>query len=270
MRIPRIHVLRPALLAVLIALLAACATLPGARSGAFVDRELSIDGATHRYQVFVPAAPGRGGAPRPVVLFLHGSGERGNDGALPVSVGLGAYVRAHAATFPAIVVFPQVAADQEWGQNASLAMAALDAASAEFDGDASRTYLTGMSMGGYGTWELALRHPRRFAALVPVCGGITAPAGRPQLRVAAAGDVPDPYAETARRLRTVPTWIFHGGRDDVVPPQQSRRMAAALADAGAADSRYTEFADIGHASWDAAYADQAMWAWLFSQRLRTD
>ncbi|HST43994.1 MAG TPA: prolyl oligopeptidase family serine peptidase [Luteimonas sp.] len=270
----RIDPLRPALLGVLLALLAACTTLPRPALGTFVDRTVSVDGAAHRYRVFVPAgpadaAPGSDRA-RPVVLFLHGSGERGADGAAPASVGLGPYLRAHAATFPALVVFPQVPADQEWAQNAAVAMAALDAATAEFGGDAARTYLTGISMGGYGTWELALRHPGRFAALVPVCGGITAPPGRPQLRVAAADTASDPFAETARRLRTVPTWIFHGGRDDVVPPEQSRRMAAALAAAGAGDSHYSEFAGVGHASWDAAYAHAPMWDWLLAHRLGDD
>ena len=93
----------------------------------------------------------------PVILFLHGSGERGNDNLKQVGAGLGPYVRSHASDFPAIVVFPQVPEDGEWaGPNALVAFAALDAATREFHGDPHRTYLTGMSMGGYGTWELAL------------------------------------------------------------------------------------------------------------------
>src|SRR3546814_5591067 len=92
---------------------------------------------------------------------------------MPTLAGLGPHVRANAGSCPAVVVFPQVPENGEWqGANAGVAFAALDAATAEFNGDRDRTYLTGMSMGGYGTWELALAQPERFAALVPVCGAV--------------------------------------------------------------------------------------------------
>jgi predicted peptidase len=124
-----------------------------------------------------------------------------------------------------------------------------------------------MSMGGYGTWEFALREPHRFAALVPVCGGIEGPERRPTLQVTPVAGATDPFAETARRLRDVPVWIFHGARDDVVPPEQSQRMAAALQAAGAARVRYTEFPDANHNSWDPAYSQTPeLWPWLFAQR----
>lgn len=258
-------------------LIAACASRPAgttsvpptsdpAAGGGFVARSVSVDGVDHRYQVFVPAT--RGAGPLPTLLFLHGSGERGGDGARQLAVGLGPHLRVHADRFPMLVVLPQAPDGGEWSDAAGIAMAALDAAQAEFDGDTARTSLTGISMGGYGTWELALRHPGRFAALVPVCGGITAPAHRPTLRVEAVADAPDPFAAAAARLQAVPAWIFHGARDDVVLPEQSRRMAAALRDAGAADLQYTEFPDANHNSWDAAYAHAPMWTWLQEQRLR--
>ncbi|WP_159681586.1 prolyl oligopeptidase family serine peptidase [Luteimonas sp. 9C] len=239
----------------------------GAGPGRFVRRELDANGRRVAYQVFVPAA--QLPRPVPVVLFLHGSGERGDDGEKQIHAGLGPYVRAHAADFPALVVFPQSPEGESWeGDTATMALATLDAATAEFDGDRSRTSLTGMSRGGYGTWSLALREPTRFAALVPVCGGITAPGSRPDLDtlyVESTQPAADPYAETARRLRAIPSWIFHGALDDVVPPEQSRRMHAALRDAGA-DVRYTEFPDANHNSWDAAYRTEALWPWLFAQR----
>lgn len=271
---PEATMLRPTRLllslAALLAVLAACRSAPpastGAGGGQFVEREVQVAGAAHRYQVFVPAATRAGRAP--VILFLHGSGERGDDNRRQVEVGLGPRVRDRARDFPAIVVFPQAPDGTEWSDNVAVVLAQLEAATVEFDGDRDRTYLTGLSMGGYGTWDLALREPTRFAALVPVCGGLSGGTRRPSLTVQSVAGEPDPFAAAAQRLRAVPTWIFHGARDDVVPPEQSRRMAAALRAAGAVDARYTEFADANHNSWDPGYATDALWTWLFAQQRR--
>ncbi|WP_454832002.1 carboxylesterase family protein [Pseudoxanthomonas wuyuanensis] len=248
--------------------LSACQSMPSAATGVFVKRELSLDGITYRYQVFVPASRFRK-EKAPVVLFLHGSGERGSDGEKQLLAGLGPYLQTHADSFPAIVVFPQSPEDSSWdGAVAQMALATLEAASAEFGGDPQRTYATGMSRGGYGTWELALLQPQRFAALVPICGGITAPGTRPDLdtlMVAGTAGNDDPFAAAAQRLRGIPAWIFHGGKDDVVPPAQSRRMYAALKAEGA-NVQYTEFPDASHNAWDATYQSEAMWRWLFAQR----
>jgi len=262
------HLLHGALALLSVTLLAACSVLPARpETGGFVERRLDAGEGGRRYQVFVPSRHAGGGRP-PVVLFLHGSGERGDDGDAPTRAGLGPYLRAHADDFPAIVVFPQVPEGGEWtGDSVAMAFAALDAATAEFDGDRSRTYLTGMSMGGYGTWELALAQPRRFAALVPVCGAVRAPARRPSMRVTAVADEADPFAAVAARLHPVPTWIFHGAVDDVVPPGEDRLLAAAFRAAGATDLRHTEFPGVGHDSWVATYAHQPMWDWLFAQRV---
>ncbi len=249
----------------LIAPLAACADDPAPDRGRFLERAVEVGGQRHAYRVFVPARSAGGERP-PVILFLHGSGERGSDGDKPTQVGLGPHVRRHADDFPAIVVFPQAPANTEWSDSAAIAWAALEAATAEFDGDRDRTYLTGISMGGYGTWELALAQPRRFAAIAPVCGGLDAPPQRPSLQVEAVAGEADPYAAAAQRLRDVPTWIFHGALDDLVLPEQSRRMAAALEAADAADARYTEFPDANHNSWDPAYATPELWQWMFAQR----
>lgn len=255
-----------ALAAVLLmaAMLAACTSTPQrAARGEFVERELTLDGRTHRYQVFVPAAAA--GDRPPVILFLHGSGERGDDNRSQLAVGLGPHVRAHAADFPAIVVFPQAPAETEWNQVTDVVLAQLDAATREFGGDPHRTYLTGLSMGGYGVWELALRQGYRFAALVPVCGGLLHPR-RPSMAVTGLEDEADPYAAVAQRLRTTPVWIFHGARDASVPVDYSRRLHAALQAADARDARYTEFPEADHNSWDPAYATPALWDWLFAQR----
>lgn len=267
MRLARL--LRSAFALLLVSSLAACAGMPPRpATGVFVERTLGPGDGGRRYQVFVPSRDAGGRHP-PVVLFLHGSGERGSDGDKPTRSGLGPYVRAHADGFPAIVVFPQVPDGEEWtGDSVAMAFAALDAATAEFGGDRARTYLTGMSMGGYGTWELALAEPGRFAALVPVCGAVRAPASRPTMRVTQVAAELDPFVAVATRLREVPTWIFHGTDDDVVPPAEARLLAAALQAAGAGDARYTEFPGVGHNSWDATYAHQPMWDWLFAQRRR--
>lgn len=240
-----------------------------ATSGRFVERSVAIDGAPRRYQVFVPAAAASGAPAQalPVVLFLHGSGERGSDGAAQTTAGLGPYVRAHAADFPAIVVFPQVPDGEEWsGPSRRTAFAALDAAMREFHGDPDRVYLTGISMGGYGVWELALEAPSRFAALVPVCGAVKALSDERALYVTEVANDPDPYRAIAGRLRDTPVWIFHGGRDDVVPPRDDRLLAAAFRAAGAKDARYTELPDANHNSWDETYRTAAMWDWLFAQK----
>lgn len=245
--------------------LAGCMSTPLPARGGFVERSIDVGGVAHRYQVFVPSRAAGGDDP-PVILFLHGSGERGGDNRKQVEVGIGSYVREHMEDFPAIVVFPQAPEGSEWNQVADMAFAQLDAATAEFGGDRDRTYLTGLSMGGFGTWDYALRAPGRFAALVPVCGGLVAP-HRPSMNVAGVSDASDPYAAAARVLKGTPAWIFHGAKDDVVPPEFSRRMHAALRAAGAQDARYTEFADANHNSWDPAYLETPeLWTWLFAQR----
>jgi predicted peptidase len=245
--------------------LAGCQTMGNGRGGEFVKRTVVVQGETHRYQVFVPKRR-TAGERTPVVLFLHGSGERGSDGDKQLLAGLGPYVKARANDFPAIVVFPQVPEEEEWmGKNVDMALAALDAATREFDGDPKRTYLTGLSMGGYGTWETAIKAPARFAALVPICGGLLAPNDYRALYVSEVVGADDPYAALAARMKHLPIWIFHGGKDDVVLPGDDRKTFAALK-AAAADVQYTEFPDAGHNSWDATYNHQPMWSWLFAQR----
>jgi predicted peptidase len=247
--------------------LGACSTQPQRpATGAFVKRALTHDGATYRYQVFVPSQRA-GGMHPPLILFLHGTGERGSDGVKPTQAGIGPYLRQHLTDFPAIVVFAQAPDGRDWnGLAADIALAELDAASKEFNGDHNRTYLTGLSMGGYGVWELALMQPQRFAALVPICGALRAPSDELDLFVTQLAGEADPYAALARRLKGVPTWIFHGAKDDLVLPHDDRLTYAALQAAGG-DVRYTEFPDANHNAWDPAYATPELWQWLFAQHL---
>src|SRR5260370_21155351 len=123
-----------------------------------------------------------------VIVFLHGGGERGEDGLLQTDVGLGHAIREHAANFPFIVVMPQCRKDKLWTQPdmQAQALAALDQSSREFHADRNRVYLTGLSMGGYGTWDLAVKYPKRFAAYLVICGGLRGPHRFPALPVSPA------------------------------------------------------------------------------------
>jgi len=237
----------------------------------FLDRVVTVGGHTYRYQVFVPAAYGDSLAYRwPVILFLHGAGERGTDGLRQTQVGLGSAMRRDPGRFPAIAVFPQAPPDSLWvGIPAQMAMAALEHTLNEFRTAADRVYLTGLSMGGNGAWYLAYRYPDRFAAVVPICGWIT-PLASGFDRGFAPVVPPDsgpPLESLARRLRRLPIWLIHGEADPVIPVAESRRAAAALQSAGAT-VRYTELLGTDHNAWDAAYGSAQVTTWLFAQSRR--
>jgi predicted peptidase len=234
----------------------------------FLARTFTEGGTTYRYQIFVPADYDRRRR-WPVILFLHGAAERGSDGLLQMELGLGPVVRRNATHFPAIVVFPQAPKRHIWiGGTARLAIRALDETMRDFSGDPNRVYLTGLSMGGYGTWQLALEHPERFAAIVPVAGGIRSPWLVPELRVTGIPAGLDPYAYTAERLRHVPAWLFHRVRDPIIPVNESRHMVVALRRVNA-PVRYTEYRGFGHDVWARTYSNPDLWSWLFAQRRST-
>jgi predicted peptidase len=232
----------------------------------FLNRTVRVNGNDYPYAVYVPRGFDRA-RKWPVILFLHGSGERGSDGLRPSQVGLGAAIRFDPSGVPAIVVFPHAPLDTRWiGEPADAAIAALDRSIEELNGDRERTYLTGLSMGGYGAIHLALAEPRRFAALVIVCGGLlphptTTAVQRSPLIPAGA----DPYAFVAQSLRSVPIWLFHGAADPVIPIDEARHLDEELKKAGAT-VRYTEYPEVGHNAWDRAYGEAGMWSWLFAQR----
>lgn len=198
----------------------------------------------------------------PVVLFLHGAGERGSDNEKQMKVGLGPI----ASKIPAIIVFPQAPEDSRWiGEPADAAVRALDEAIAKYNGDPDRVYLTGLSMGGYGTWHIAMAHPDKFAALVVVCGGLMPHPTTTSVRESPFLEgKPAPYRFVAAKLKHIPIWIFHGAKDPVIPVEESRRMADELKAAGA-DVRYTEYPDAGHNAWDPAYNDPELWQWLLTR-----
>lgn len=179
----------------------------------------------------------------PLLVFLHGAGERGADLA---RVGIHGPLkeRREGRDLPFVVVAPQVPTGRRW--TVGRVAAALDAALAHYRIDASRVYLTGLSMGGFGTWEAITQMPDRFAAAVAICGG-----GLP-LGI-------EPAA-------SVPVWAFHGAMDTVVPIAQSVGMVRALREAGG-DVRFTVYPDAGHDAWSETYANPEVYDWLLSHRL---
>jgi predicted peptidase len=237
----------------------------------FLDRIISLQGVTYKYQVFVPDD----WTPRqkwPVILALHGAGERGDDGLLQTDVGIGTALRTSRGAIRAIVVMPQCPKTLWWilPPMDDLAMATLGEATKEFHGDSNHTYLTGLSMGGFGAWYLAEKYPGRFAALVVICGGIRPPIAAqnayPDLARLTPPDIPKSYSAAAARVGKTPVWIFHGADDDIVPVSESQRMVAAMKQIGA-EVRYTEYPGVGHASWNKAYDEPKLFPWLFSKSL---
>lgn len=250
-----------------IALLVSCKTTPDMKPTGFIDRTVTIGSTSYPYVIYVPRdwTPDR---KWPVVLFLHGAGERGSDGRRQMQIGASAAIRATPERVPALVVLPQAPPDTQWiGAPADAAMKALDEVVKEYRGDRDLIYLTGLSLGGYGTWHMAMLHPDIFAALVPVCGGIVPNGAATSVRQSPLTQASaDPYVFTAERVRHLPVWMFHGSDDKAVSPDESRRMHEALRAAGAEEVRYTEYEKVGHDSWIRAYSDPEMWAWLFKQK----
>ena len=204
------------------------------------------DGTESKYVVFVPHDYSAG-KEYPVILFLHGAGETLGGKKRPDEVGIGPAIKKREKTFPFIVVIPQ-SHKRTWradSPDAMRALAILDLVSKTYQTDAKRVYLTGLSMGGYGTWSLAAAHPERWAAIVPICGG-----GNPK---------------DAEKIKDLPCWCFHGDADKPVPVKRSRDMLRALWAAGG-HPNYTEYPGVGHNSWDAAYATRELYPWLLKHK----
>jgi predicted peptidase len=206
----------------------------------------------------------------PVVLFLHGAGERGDDNEAQLTWGADFFLDStNRAKFPAIVIFPQCPKDSAWSElkftaskdslgglairtdkpsntTQKLVLSFMDTLLAHGAVDRARVYVGGLSMGGFGTFELLWRRPELFAAAFPICGG---------------GDP----ATVAMYRKKLPIWIFHGDADPVVPILYSRRMFHALKAAGAKVTM-TEYPGVGHDSWKNAFAEPGLLPWLFAQK----
>jgi predicted peptidase len=198
----------------------------------------------------------------PLVIFFHGAGERGDDNTKQLVHGMNNFASDETREkYPAFVVAPQCPNDQKWAdvdwgadkhtmtkepsKSMKLSLELLEALQKEFSIDKDRLYVTGLSMGGYGTWDVIQRHPDMFAAAAPICGG---------------GDTAG-----AKAMAKIPIWVFHGDKDTAVKVQRSRDMVAALKAAGS-DVKYTEYPNVGHDSWTATYKDPQFYEWLFAQK----
>lgn len=242
---------------------ASAADEKGAMETGFLDRSIEVHGKVERYVVYVPEGYDAAQA-WPLIVFLHGAGERGDDGKAQTTAGIGPAIQAHPERFPAIVLMPQCPKDADWSTTHDVLDAQFEATRGAFNIDEKRIYLTGLSMGGYGTWLWGAIKTDTFAALMPICGGGD-PADIQRLLQVGGGN---PYGSLASRLRalaTLPIWAFHGGADSVVPPDRSRTMVEAVKARGG-DIRYTEYEGVDHNSWDAAYGDPEAIAWLLAQR----
>lgn len=235
----------------------------------FQSRVITIGATEYHFRVFTP----KGWTKKkksPVILFLHGAGERGDDNLAQTRVGIGPAILRQQETLPFIVVLPQCPRNRWWTEADMQAQAlkALDQTVKEFNGDPKRTYLTGLSMGGYGAWIMAAGNPSMFAAVAVVCGGVRPPprvnVPQPTEGVTASAD---PYGAVAARIGKTPVWVFHGGADPVVPVSESRKMVEAIKAAGGA-VRYNEYEAVGHNSWDKAYAEAEIFPWMLAQKLK--
>jgi predicted peptidase len=191
-----------------------------------------------RYLLHLPAGYATSKKRWPLLLFLHGAGERGDDLEFVKKHGPPKFVDEY-PDFPFILVSPQCPDDEWW--DVDVLSALLDSIGRRYRVDTKRVYVTGLSMGGYGTWALALAHPRRFAAIAPVCGG-----GNRLL---------------AKRIAHLPAWVFHGAQDDIVPLTQSEQMVKALRAAGG-NPKFTVYPDAAHDSWTETYASRELYEWL--------
>ena len=204
----------------------------------------------------------------PLVFFLHGAGERGNDNEIQLLHGAKLFLKEEVRKkYPAIVIFPQCRPNSFWSnvdfkmENGKrvfafkaegeptmamkLAQELLFTILKDYQVSKKKVYVGGLSMGGMGTFEIVRRNPRLFAAAFPICGG-----GEPS---------------TASQLKKTKWWIFHGGKDDVVPPELSQKMTAALK-AEKASVKFTLYPTANHNSWDSAFAEPGLFPWLFAQK----
>jgi len=224
---------------------AAKAAVPTGQAARSLDLPAEKGGSI-RYLLYVPEDYARSDTPWPLVLFLHGAGERGDDLDAVKKHGPPKLIAAGKA-FPFLCVSPQCPKTGWWDRPAQIAALAalLDHLQATLDVDADRVVLTSLSMGGFGTWALATAHPDRFAALAPICG---------------KGD-----PSKADRIAHIPAWVFHGAKDPVVPVKFSEAMVEALKKAGG-EPTLTVYPEAKHDSWTQTYADPAFWKWLLAQR----
>ncbi len=198
----------------------------------------------------------------PLVVFLHGAGERGDDNSAQLVHCMSEFCTAERRQqYPCYVLAPQCPTEQKWAdvdwtsdkpdfpeqisRSLNLTMQVVEAMLADAAVAKNRVYIAGLSMGGYGTWDALARRPELFAAAIPICGGAS--------------------VEQVRAFKHIPLWCFHGSADNVVNVERSRELIAALKAAGG-EPRYTEYPEVGHNSWTQTFASEETFQWLFQQK----
>jgi predicted peptidase len=209
---------------------------PKSQQAKSFEKEIKIT-VKLNYLLFLPDGYESGDKKWPLILFLHGAGESGSDVERVKATGLPKLLDTK-TDLPFVVVSPQ---SPRGGWNADTLNALLDDVLARYKIDADRVYLTGLSMGGFGTWELGTAHPERFAAIAPICGG-----GTPS---------------RASQLKGVPVWAFHGAKDNVVPIARTEAMIKAMKDAGM-EPKFTIYPEADHDSWTETYNNPELYKWF--------
>lgn len=200
------------------------------------------------YLIYKPnSAPPEAGYP--LILALHGAGQRGTDLTLVENHGLPIYIASN-QDFPYLVCAPQCPDGDTWLLYLDELLALIDEITGQFPIDSDRIIICGQSMGGNGVWNLACKEPHRFAAAVPICGW---------------GDWIMDFPDRVHQMKSVPTWAFHGEDDDVIPLEESQKMVSALRKAGC-DVQLTIYPGVAHESWDLAYQDKALFEWLDTKK----
>ncbi len=223
------------------------------RKGSIVSRNVRVDSESYDYQVYVPPNVEKI-KDLPVIVFLHGIRERGSGGLIAAEGTLSTILKQYLKKIPAIVLFPQCRPGKYWSDSTmeQMVIEAIEKTSREYNADAKRLYLMGVSMGGYGVWHLAPRYPEKFAALVAICGG------SPILK----GDRYNPIAE---KIGKIPAWLFHGADDTIVPVGESRSLVEAIG-RHQGNVKYTEYENVGHNVWLNVLGEKELLSWLFQQK----
>jgi predicted peptidase len=228
--------------------------------GRFNGRSFTHGGVVFRYQLFLPHDydPSKRW---PIVVGLHGSAEKGSDGVRQLGAGIGRVVQRDAATFPAVVLLPQVPMQGKILDWTPAFTQLIDSVVREVHGDPDRIYLTGISMGGILAYDMVLDHPGKYAALVTVSAPVVV---QPTPDRASRLPSSESHPLVAKALGRTPVWIFQGAHDEAALASEARHLVSAL-QAARVPVTYTEYADGNHAVWDRAYDTPELWRWLFMQ-----
>lgn len=227
----------------------------GKSAGSIVKRSTGVNGENFDYQLYLPQEV-KSKAKLPLIIFLHGIRERGRGGYISTEGTMGKVLLQYLKQVSAIVLLPQCRPGKYWidAEMDKMVMQSLARSVEEFGADTSRIYLIGVSMGGYGVWHFASHYPKKFAALVSICGGSPVMQG-------------ERYVSVARKIGNTPAWLFHGAEDNIVPVSESREMAKALKE-NHGEVKYNEYPNVGHNVWFNALAEKQLLPWLLSQSLK--